>query len=225
MLILFVFLLLGKGVQCLKIISVDVPSHVQIGQTAVMQCIYELGTDDLYSVKWYKEKHEFYRYVPKDQPPGQVFELNGIRVNGPVIEGGQNHYRVGDSVHMNCSALASSPAVTLQWFVNGKKAMDSVLHRYPIIRNGNGLESKILGLEFQVSDQHFVDGGLHLRCESSFHPFYNISSEHSINQKHQPLSVLQNNDILSQVQSKQISRHFHSSFLIPIMSCIYYLLR
>jgi hypothetical protein len=40
-----------------------------------------MNGEALYSVKWYKDGYEFYRYVPRDQPPAQVFTLNGISVD------------------------------------------------------------------------------------------------------------------------------------------------
>lgn len=35
----------------------------------------------LYSVKWYKDNEEFYRYVPKSNPPQQSYRVEGIRVD------------------------------------------------------------------------------------------------------------------------------------------------
>lgn len=42
--------------------------------------------EELYSVKWYKDGHEFYRYIPRSMPPALVFDLPGINVDvsGPA---------------------------------------------------------------------------------------------------------------------------------------------
>ena len=40
--------------------------------------------DTLYSVKWYRNEREFFRYVPNDRPKLQIFPQDGIRVE--VIE-------------------------------------------------------------------------------------------------------------------------------------------
>lgn len=37
--------------------------------------------ETLYSVKWYKDNEEFYRYVPKANPPQQSYRVEGIRVD------------------------------------------------------------------------------------------------------------------------------------------------
>ena len=36
--------------------------------------------DTLYSVKWYRNEQEFFRYVPNDRPKLQIFPQDGIRV-------------------------------------------------------------------------------------------------------------------------------------------------
>ncbi len=41
--------------------------------------------DTLYSVKWYKDDLEFYRYVPNDNPKLQVFQQKGINVAVSVL--------------------------------------------------------------------------------------------------------------------------------------------
>lgn len=35
----------------------------------------------LYSVKWYKDNEEFYRYLPKSNPPQHSYRVEGIRVD------------------------------------------------------------------------------------------------------------------------------------------------
>ncbi|KAL3210908.1 hypothetical protein MRX96_036802 [Rhipicephalus microplus] len=71
-----------EGILGLRIVSLDVPQRVSVGREALLKCAYDLEGDLLYSVKWYKDDIEFFRYVPSDRPPGQYFEVNGIRVDG-----------------------------------------------------------------------------------------------------------------------------------------------
>ncbi|CAN7937720.1 unnamed protein product, partial [Ixodes hexagonus] len=65
----------------LRLISVDAPPNALLGGSVNLQCRFDLGNDQLYSVKWYKGGIEFYRYVPREQPPKHVFTLLGVTVN------------------------------------------------------------------------------------------------------------------------------------------------
>ncbi|KFM68176.1 hypothetical protein X975_03295, partial [Stegodyphus mimosarum] len=62
-------------------LMMDVPSPTNQGESVELICSYELDEDNLYSVKWYKDDIEFYRYVPNDWPPGQFLPLEGVRVD------------------------------------------------------------------------------------------------------------------------------------------------
>ncbi|RWS19230.1 hypothetical protein B4U80_03677, partial [Leptotrombidium deliense] len=57
----------------------DVPSPTADGESVELTCSYDLQDDKLYSVKWYKNGFEFYRYVPKDWPPAQFLKMAGIK--------------------------------------------------------------------------------------------------------------------------------------------------
>ncbi|XP_015789407.1 cell adhesion molecule 3-like isoform X3 [Tetranychus urticae] len=59
----------------------DVPSPTILGEAVELTCSYELEPDlKLYSVKWYKDGVEFYRYVPNDYPAAQTLPIEGIKV-------------------------------------------------------------------------------------------------------------------------------------------------
>lgn len=62
-------------------VHVTVPNAIQSGRNAILTCEYELENEDLYSVKWYKGKREFFRYTPKEIPSIKIFKLPGIRVD------------------------------------------------------------------------------------------------------------------------------------------------
>ena len=61
--------------------ALKIPQHVVLNQTVRMECNFNLDRETLYSVKWYKDGHEFYRYVPKEQPAVHVFKLAGVSVD------------------------------------------------------------------------------------------------------------------------------------------------
>ncbi|KPI97990.1 PREDICTED: uncharacterized protein LOC106125156 [Papilio xuthus] len=73
--------LLIKESMLLRIVRVAVPSYKVRGQPAQLDCDYELGDDILYSVKWYRDNEEFYRYMPKFDPPKHAYKLDGIKVD------------------------------------------------------------------------------------------------------------------------------------------------
>ncbi|XP_042904037.1 uncharacterized protein [Parasteatoda tepidariorum] len=81
-LLFFLFLVLFfKSAWCLKLVSLHVPNLVVVGEDVQLQCAYDLEGDPLYSIKWYRDDVEFYRYVPRDKPPGQFFPLKGVSVD------------------------------------------------------------------------------------------------------------------------------------------------
>lgn len=59
----------------------NVPRAVRVGHSVTLECDYDLETAPLYSVKWYRGPDEFYRYVPKEEPPTRVFPLPGLHVD------------------------------------------------------------------------------------------------------------------------------------------------
>lgn len=61
--------------------ALQIPQHVVLNETVRMQCNFNLDKELLYSVKWYKDGHEFYRYVPRDVPMVQTFRVPGVDVN------------------------------------------------------------------------------------------------------------------------------------------------
>nr|XP_031837735.1 uncharacterized protein LOC116429205 isoform X1 [Nomia melanderi] len=68
------------GVRGLSNVSIDIPLAVAAGTTVNMSCRYDLDSDTLYTVKWYKGP-EFFRYVPKEMPPIAVFGELGAKVD------------------------------------------------------------------------------------------------------------------------------------------------
>lgn len=74
-------LLLCQGCWCLRLVEVRIPMHTVLHQSARLECHYDLEGEALYSVKWYKDGREFYRFVPRDNPPAQLFPLPGVLVD------------------------------------------------------------------------------------------------------------------------------------------------
>lgn len=75
------FIIISEFIWCLRLTEVRIPNHIRMGESARLECHYDLDGESLYSVKWYKDGNEFYRYVPRDMPPAQVFVLPGVSVD------------------------------------------------------------------------------------------------------------------------------------------------
>ena len=54
--------------------------------TLDLTCSYNLGGDTLYSVKWYKGRHEFYRYMPTENPIIKTFPVKNMKINVSTFE-------------------------------------------------------------------------------------------------------------------------------------------
>ncbi|GBP14685.1 hypothetical protein EVAR_9593_1 [Eumeta japonica] len=65
----------------LRVTSVSVPEARARGSSATLACDFELEGARLYSVKWYKDNEEFYRYMPRVRPPQHAYQLDGITVD------------------------------------------------------------------------------------------------------------------------------------------------
>ena len=65
----------------LKLLRFDIPPYILQGEMALLQCQHELESDTLYSVTWYKDHEEFYRYVPSAKPTKHSYVLEGIKVD------------------------------------------------------------------------------------------------------------------------------------------------
>ncbi|KAL1140624.1 hypothetical protein AAG570_000554 [Ranatra chinensis] len=103
---------LCAGVGCLKL-RVAVPQYKLRGELAVLECHYELEGDTLYSVKWYKENEEFYRFVPKSNPPQQSYKVEGIKVDHQLSDSRQVALRgvnLKSSGIYRCEVSAEAPS-------------------------------------------------------------------------------------------------------------------
>ena len=70
-----------KATGSIRLLNVEIPPHAVRGQDLHMSCKYDLGGDKLYSIKWYRNGNEFYRYIPSDTPQTTIFNGNGINVD------------------------------------------------------------------------------------------------------------------------------------------------
>ncbi|RVE46139.1 hypothetical protein evm_009213 [Chilo suppressalis] len=88
-LLLIKIIFITVPVRSLQLTKLQVPANVPLGERVHLSCSWQLGPRDvLYSVKWYKDGKEFFRYVPKNQSPLRKFALPGIKITESDSSGG-----------------------------------------------------------------------------------------------------------------------------------------
>lgn len=82
----------------MKLTRLEVPAVVDPRwEKIALRCIYDLGDEELYSVKWYKNGDEFFTFMPSMSPPGRQYDVEGVKVDvgrsdsKQVILLGQSH--------------------------------------------------------------------------------------------------------------------------------------
>lgn len=78
----FILLLWISGeINALRLTDVTIPRYADFRQSAQITCHFDLGGEKLYSIKWYKDEFEFFRYMPDNNPQIQTFPLAGINLD------------------------------------------------------------------------------------------------------------------------------------------------
>lgn len=65
----------------MKDLTINVPAKVRSGDTVTLSCHYDLEGSSLYTIQWFFESNEFYRYIPDRAPPYSIFDVADILVN------------------------------------------------------------------------------------------------------------------------------------------------
>ncbi|XP_050690420.1 uncharacterized protein LOC126982416 [Eriocheir sinensis] len=96
--------------------GVDVPRYAFAGGKATLSCSYDLSATRLYSLKWYHNGTEFYRYVPteREQPiniqPSHIFSVNELFRNDQRVTLSLTHLTVSASGLYRCEVIAEHPS-------------------------------------------------------------------------------------------------------------------
>ncbi|XP_068213305.1 uncharacterized protein [Palaemon carinicauda] len=104
------------GGYCDLLRGIDVPLYAFAGGTATLSCTYDLRATRLYSLKWYHNYTEFYRYVPTERnrpiniQPSHKFSVieefrNDARVTITLAQ-----LRVSASGQYRCEVIAEHPS-------------------------------------------------------------------------------------------------------------------
>ncbi|KAL4715360.1 hypothetical protein ACJJTC_015131 [Scirpophaga incertulas] len=74
-------------VSSVRLTELRVSQHVVEGGDTVLGCQFDMENDTLYSLKWYKDGREFYRFIPKSSYPTKVFFVKGVHVDSKQTTG------------------------------------------------------------------------------------------------------------------------------------------
>ncbi|XP_043511821.1 uncharacterized protein LOC122529602 [Frieseomelitta varia] len=128
--------LVMSGASCLRNVSLEVvPEVVQRGQKVILRCHYDLENAPLYSLKWYRGRHEFYRYTPSEEPATKVFNITGIYVDDGNSNKSQVTLRDVDfalSGTFSCEVTADAPTFSTA-YVSKNLTVVSLPEGTPII--------------------------------------------------------------------------------------------
>lgn len=149
----FSILFIVSGCCALKNVSVNVPKTVLSGKSVTLLCQYDLDGEQLYSVKWYKGRHEFYRYTPQENPRVKTFPILGIHVDDRHSNATQvvlNDTDINSSGRYSCEVSADAPSFQT-YLVTGVMEVVEVPHQKPRIaglklryRIGDRLQAKCI---------------------------------------------------------------------------------
>lgn len=75
---MFVFAGSKGGLVLTKLV---IPQWADLRSSVTLYCQFDTGGVSLYSVKWYKDDHEFFQYTPGFNPQTLVFDVDGVNVD------------------------------------------------------------------------------------------------------------------------------------------------
>ncbi|XP_074037583.1 uncharacterized protein [Leptinotarsa decemlineata] len=92
-LLLLVLHLVGES-SGLRLTSMNAPPVADLRDGMELDCHFDMGTEDLYAVKWYKDDHEFFRYMPHRRPNTMLFPVAGIHLEPSGTDCRQNRCKI-----------------------------------------------------------------------------------------------------------------------------------
>jgi hypothetical protein len=93
------------SITCWKIVGVRIPPVADMRHPAILGCSYEEGDEGIFSVKWYKDDDEFFRYIPSFS----VSEHMAFIIVKPLIRP-----RNGSLIPF-CARFGGTPSVMVTW--------------------------------------------------------------------------------------------------------------
>jgi len=72
----------------LKLTRMTVPSVADFRDDLSLDCRFDMGGEQLYALKWYKDDHEFFRFMPAKKPHVFAFEVLGVSIANDSVNCG-----------------------------------------------------------------------------------------------------------------------------------------
>ncbi|XP_008545385.1 uncharacterized protein LOC103569706 [Microplitis demolitor] len=118
-------------------VNVEIPKEAEIGDYVDLRCNWEIhGNKSLYSVKWYKDGHEFFRYVPNNPQPIQTFPQIGVKLQSMLSR--ENSIRLIDlslssAGQYKCEVSTEGPAFATSFMTGNLNVVSLPIHGPEII--------------------------------------------------------------------------------------------
>ncbi|KAM7302477.1 uncharacterized protein ISCGN_017993 [Ixodes scapularis] len=154
------------------VISPDYFNHSRSDKNNVFLEKTDLNTEGMYGCEVSTEGPGF-----KTVKGERELRIYVLPEEGPVMEGFQLRYQVGDPVNVTCYSRPSKPMASLKWSVNNKDVPAKYETRAGTTRHENGLQSTSVTLHFDVRPDHVARGSIRFKCTSSVTQAHSRSSE------------------------------------------------
>ncbi|EEC10999.1 beat protein, putative [Ixodes scapularis] len=175
------------------------------GEQTWLNCSYDLERDQLYSIKWYKNNVEIYRYLPSETPRVKVYNMPGIHIDvsrSNISDLYLNDTDLNSEGKYRCEVSAESPSFQTERaqkemivyvlpyedpVIKGlysqyqlgdlvPTASEEAIHRTQYV-DGEGLSYVQSRISFVAQPGHFWHGSMEIRCASHAALPYYVSSE------------------------------------------------
>ncbi|GJQ73278.1 hypothetical protein Trydic_g13650 [Trypoxylus dichotomus] len=107
--------------EALRLTSMSAPRLIDYKDDMELDCHFDMGNEELYAVKWYKDDHEFFRFMPHQIPNELSYPVNGVYVEkeGTHCDMHSCHVRLTNLVRNDssgayrCEVSSEAPAFRL----------------------------------------------------------------------------------------------------------------